>query len=106
MYAIIEDSGSQLMVKAGDVVDVDIRDLPDDASTIIFEKVLAVGETGGSAKFGAPYLAGASVSADIVEREFKGEKIDIFKYKRRKNQRTRQGHRQRYMKVKVTAING
>ncbi|HVZ93928.1 MAG TPA: 50S ribosomal protein L21, partial [Phycisphaerales bacterium] len=63
------------------------------------------GDDKGS-KVGTPYVSGAKVTADIVEREFKGEKIDIFRYARRKGFSKRQGHRQRHMKVKVTAING
>lgn len=103
MYAIIEDSGTQVRASVGDILTLDIRELPDNAKSITLDKVLMVG--GDSAKFGAPYISGASVSADIIEREFKGEKIDIIKFKRRKNYRRKIGHRQRYMKVKVTSIN-
>ncbi len=106
MYAIIEDSGSQLKVQSGDLIEVDLRELADDAKTLTFDRVLMIGDEGKAAKIGAPYVGGASVTADIVERDVKGEKIDIIKYKRRKNQRRKQGHRQRHMLVKVTAING
>ncbi|MEQ8850780.1 MAG: 50S ribosomal protein L21 [Phycisphaerales bacterium] len=102
MYAIIEDSGTQIKVAEGDVIHVDIRDLPEDASSVTFDRVLMVG--GDDAKYGAPYVEGSSVTADILEREFKGEKIDVIKFKRRKGYRRKQGHRQRYMKLKVTGI--
>jgi len=102
IYAIVEDSGSQIMLREGDVIEVDLRDLADDASTITFDKVLMVG--GDKVTLGAPYLAGASVVADIVDREVKGPKIDIVKYKKRKNSKRKTGHRQRYMRVKVSSI--
>lgn len=105
MYAIIEDSGSQLRAKVGDVLTVDLRELPASATSVTFDHVLMLGGE-GSPKIGTPYVGGAKVTAEIVEREFKGEKLDIVKFKRRKGYRKKIGHRQRYMKVKVTAING
>lgn len=101
-YAIIEDSGSQLMVREGDIIEVDLRDLADNATTVTFDRVLMLG--GDKATLGLPYVSGASVTADIVTREFKGEKIDIVKYKKRKNSKRKTGHRQRYMRVKVASI--
>ncbi|MBX3351340.1 MAG: 50S ribosomal protein L21 [Phycisphaeraceae bacterium] len=101
-YAIIEDSGSQLMVREGDIIEVDLRDLADNAKTVTFDRVLMLG--GDKATLGMPYISGASVTADIVTREFKGEKIDIVKYKKRKNSKRKTGHRQRYMRVKVASI--
>ncbi len=105
MYAIIEDSGSQLKVSTGDVVEVDLRELPDIAKTVTFDRVLMLGGE-GAPKIGAPYLKGASVTADIIEREALAEKIHIFKFRRRKGYRRKTGHRQRHMVVKVSAING
>jgi len=105
MYAIIEDSGSQIKASVGDKLTVDIRELPEDAKTITFDRVLLVGGE-GDAKIGLPYLDGATVTADIIERDFKDTKIDVIKFKRRKGYRRKQGHRQRYMKVQVSAING
>ncbi len=103
MYAIIEDSGTQVRASVGDVLTLDIRELPEKAKSVTFDKVLMVG--GDASKFGTPYVKGATVTADIVERDFKGEKIDIIKFKRRKNYKRKTGHRQRHMTVKVTAIN-
>lgn len=105
MYAIIEDSGTQIKASEGDVLTIDIRELPDSAKTVTFDRVLLVGGDGAS-KIGQPYVDGASVTADIIDREFKGEKLDVIKYKRRKGYKVKQGHRQRYMKVKVSAIKG
>lgn len=105
MYAIIEDSGSQIKASVGAVLTVDLRELPETAKSVTFDRVLLLAKD-TTAKVGAPYLSGASVVADILEREVKGEKLDIIKFKRRKGYRKKIGHRQRYMKVKVTAING
>ncbi len=101
-YAIIEDSGSQLMVREGDLIEVDLRELADDASSVTFDKVLMLG--GDKVNLGAPYVSGASVTAEIVDREAKGPKIDIVKYKKRKNSKRKTGHRQRFMRVKVSSI--
>ena len=105
MYAIIEDSGSQIKASEGDTLVLDIRALPDDASEVTFDKVLLIGGE-GDAKIGEPYVDGATVTAKILEREFKDTKIDVIKFKRRKGYRVKQGHRQRLMKVEVTKISG
>ncbi|MEO1128456.1 MAG: 50S ribosomal protein L21 [Planctomycetota bacterium] len=105
MYAIFEDSGTQIKAKVGDEIVLDIRDLPESATDVTFDRVLLVGSESGS-KIGTPYVDGAAVTADIVEREFKSKKIDVIKFKRRKGYRRKQGHRQRLMKVKVTNISG
>ncbi len=105
MYAIIEDSGTQLKAEVGSTLNIDIRDLDDSATSVTFDRVLLVGEGDKPATVGKPYVDGATVTADIVERQFKDKKIVSVKYKRRKGQRTKQGHRQKLMKVKVSAIN-
>ncbi len=103
MYAIIEDSGSQYKIGKGDVIHVDARELADGAKTVKFDKVLLIG--GDTAKIGTPYLAGASVTAELLAEEL-GEKVTIVKFKRRKNYKRKRGHRQQYLKVKVTEITG
>ena len=106
MYAIIEDSGTQIRVSAGETVDVDLRELADDATTVTFDKVLMVGDASNddASTIGTPYVGGASVTAEIVG-PVKGEKIDVVKFKRRKGYRRKQGHRQPYLRVKITEIN-
>jgi len=105
VYAIIEDSGTQIKVTEGDVVDIDLRDVADDATALSFDKVLMLGNPpDGPATLGKPYVDGASVSAEIVG-EIQGEKLTVFKFKRRKGYRRKQGHRQRYLRVKIGAIN-
>jgi large subunit ribosomal protein L21 len=103
VYAIIEDSGTQIKVTAGDVVDVDLRELRENAKNIKFERVLMIGEEGGSATIGTPYVGGAIVAAEIVG-EVRGDKIDVIKYKRRKGFRRKTGHLQRYLRVKIGEI--
>ena len=107
MYAIIEDSGTQIRVAAGDVLDVDLRDLGRRSKTVRFDRVLLLGdlESNGGTTIGTPYVDGAAVTADILG-EIKGEKIDVIKYKRRKGYRHKQGHRQRYLRVKIAQIKG
>lgn len=106
MYAIFEDSGTQIKASQGDVLTIDIRELPEKASSVTFDRVLLVGVDDGAPVIGTPYVKGASVKAEILEREFKDRKVTSFKYKRRKGARTKQGHRQRLMRVKVSAIKG
>lgn len=103
MYAIIEDSGSQVKVSQGDVIRVDLRELPADASTLTFDRILMVGGGEGPARIGTPVLEGVTVSGDIVGED--STKVKITKFTRRKNYRRRKGHRQRFLNVKITAIN-
>ena len=103
MYAIIEDSGTQIRVASGDVIDIDLRDMAD-KKKLTFDRVLMVGDAeSGDATIGAPYVDGASVTAELID-EVKGEKIDVIKYKRRKGYKRKQGHRQRYLRVKIGDI--
>lgn len=107
MYAIIEDSGSQRKVVAGDTILVDLLESGQAANgkKVTFDKVLVVGEIGGSAKIGAPYVAGASVTGEIVEPDAKGEKLTVQKFREKKTFKKRTGHRQHYTRVKITAVN-
>jgi large subunit ribosomal protein L21 len=105
VYAIIEDSGTQIKVRQGDIVDIDLRDLAADQQTVILDKVLAVGDANGKspAKIGLPYLAGAKVTASVLG-EAVGPKVVGLKYKRRKGSRKKFGHRQSYLRVKIDSI--
>lgn len=104
MYAIIEDSGTQIRVAEGDVIKVALRDLPADSATITFDRVLFVGgREGQAAAIGAPVVDGAKVVADVLGQE-RDDKVMVVKFRRRKNYRRRKGHRQDYIKVKVTSI--
>ena len=107
MYAIIEDSGSQIKVVPGDVIDVDLREITSKAKTpkVKFDRVLMVGDATAdeAANIGTPYVKGASVNAEVLQ-EIRAEKIDVIKYKRRKGYKRKRGHRQRYLRVKITDI--
>jgi large subunit ribosomal protein L21 len=104
VYAIIEDSGTQIKVAEGDEFAIDCRDVGDE-KVLQFDRVLMVGdaETDEPARIGTPYLEGASVSAEVLG-EFKDQKIDVIKYKRRKGYRRKTGHRQGMLRVKITKI--
>ncbi len=108
MYAIIEESGSQRKVAQGDEILIDLASQgnakPGDKVT--FDKVLVVGELGGSAKLGQPYVAGAVVEGEVIDPLVKGQKIDVWKFREKKAWQRKQGHRQRYTMVKVTSIKG
>ena len=103
MYAIIEDSGQQFKVNEGDRLMIDLRDLKDQAETIEFDRVLLVAD-GKDVKVGTPLLAGAKVLARVETPLAKGRKVRVFKYKRRKKERRRAGHRQKYTEVRITKI--
>lgn len=108
MYAIIENSGSQRKVTQGAEILIDLVNEGQAAvgSPVTFDKVLVIGEVGGTAKLGQPYVAGASVSAEVLEPDVRDDKITIWKYRPKKTWSKKQGHRQRYTKVRVTAIAG
>ena len=103
MYAIIEDSGQQFRVGEGDVLDVDVRELPEDASEVEFGRVLLVsGEKG--VKVGTPLLDGAKVLGEILDSEAKGPKLYVHRWRRRKASRRKKGHRQKHLRVRITKI--
>lgn len=104
MYAIIEDSGTQIRVSSGDILDIDHREKPG-KGTLTFDRVLAVGdtETENAATIGTPYIDGATVTAEVLD-EVRGEKINVIKYKRRKGYRRKAGHRQPYLRVRIKDI--
>jgi large subunit ribosomal protein L21 len=101
MYAVIRTGGKQYRVTPDAVLTVE--KLPAEAgATITFTDVLMAGDDSG-VKIGAPVLAGASVTATVLEQK-QGEKVIIFKKRRRKNSRRKNGHRQRLTVLKITAI--
>lgn len=101
MFAIIETGGKQYKVQEGDVLYIEKLEAGA-GDAVTFDRVLAVSKESGLV-VGAPVVAGASVSAK-VEKQGKGEKIIVFKYKAKKNYRKKQGHRQPYTKVVIEKI--
>lgn len=103
MFAIIETGGKQYKVNEGDILFVEKLDA-DEGSSVTFDKVLAVSDN-SEFKVGAPYVEGATVSANVVKNG-KGKKIYVMTYKSKKNEKRKMGHRQPYTKVQISAING
>ncbi|CAD2076359.1 50S ribosomal protein L21 [Phocicoccus pinnipedialis] len=100
MFAIIETGGKQLKVEEGQTIFVEKLDV-EEGETVTFDRVLFVG--GDSVKVGAPLVEGATVSAK-VEKQGRAKKIDVIKFKRRKNYHRKQGHRQPFTKVTIEKI--
>jgi large subunit ribosomal protein L21 len=101
MYAIIETGGKQVKVEAGQAIYIE-KLTAGEGETVTFDKVLFVG--GDNVKVGSPLVAGATVTGK-VEKQGRQKKIIVFKYKAKKNNRKKQGHRQAYTKVMIEAIN-
>jgi len=101
MYAIIEDSGTQLRVEQGQTLDVDLRKAAK-GETVTFDRVLLVADEKG-VRIGKPHVQGAKVTAEVLG-ETKGPKLEVVKLRRRKSSRRHTGHRQGYLRVRVTAI--
>jgi large subunit ribosomal protein L21 len=104
VYAIIRSGGKQYRVSEGDIVSVE-RDIlgSSDKEKVTFSEVLMIG--GDQPKLGAPVVSGASVVATVL-RESRGDKIIVFKKKRRKNHTKRKhGHRQDLVHVRIDSIN-
>ncbi len=102
MYAVFETGGKQYKAAVGDVLFIEKLNV-EAGETVTFDKVLLVSDN-GDVKAGTPYVEGATVVATL-EKNGKGKKIRIFKYKAKKTYRRRIGHRQPYSKVVVTAVN-
>ena len=102
MYAVILTGGKQYRVQQGDVIFVEKLDCQAGES-VSFDQVLLVGGDEGT-KIGAPVVEGAKVEGKALA-QVKGQKIIVYKYKSKKNERKKQGHRQPYTKIEITAIN-
>lgn len=101
MYAIIETGGKQYKVEVGSCINVEKLNVAA-GETIVFDKVLAVSKD-DTLTVGSPVVNGVTVKADVVE-EGRGKKVIVYKYKAKKSYHKKQGHRQPYTKVKITAI--
>ena len=101
MYAIFVTGGKQYKVQEGDVIYVEKLDV-NDGDAVTFDTVLAA-ETDAGFTAGAPYVTGAKIEANVVKNG-KGKKIHIIKYKSKKNEKKKMGHRQPYTKLQITKI--
>ena len=97
MFAVIKTGGKQFRVAADDVVTLPKIDA-EPGATVTFEEVLVLGS-----EIGAPAVAGAVVSGEVVEQT-RGEKVIAFKKRRRKNSRRKRGHRQDYTVVRIASL--
>ena len=101
MYAIIATGGKQYKVSEGDVIRVEKLGV-EAGETVTFDQVLLV--SGDDVKVGAPTVAGATVTADVVANA-KAKKVIVYKYKRKTGYHKKNGHRQQYTEVKIEKIN-
>lgn len=100
MYAIIQTGGKQYRVQEGDEFKVEKLEAKA-GDKVVFDEVLTVG--GDKLIVGKPFVEGYAVTAEVLEQG-KNDKVIIYKYKAKKDERTKNGHRQPYTLVKVTAI--
>lgn len=85
------------------MLEVERKELPEDVKTIEFDRILLVGDGEDVPKIGQPVVEGAKVTAAVLG-EFKGKKITIQKLRRRKDSRTKMGHRQKYLRIRIDKI--
>ncbi len=103
VFAIIETGGKQYKVTEQDIIFVEKLDCAE-GEEITFDKVVALSTDAGFVS-GTPTVAGATVKATVLKNG-KGKKIYVFKYKSKKNEKKKLGHRQPYTKVQITSIAG
>lgn len=101
MYAIIETGGKQYTVEAGNKIRVEKLDAKE-GDIVTFDKVVFV--SGDEPKVGTPYVEGAKVEAKVLAQD-KAKKVIVYKYKAKKNERKKRGHRQPYTLVEISGIN-
>lgn len=104
MFAIIETGGKQYKVSEGDVIFVE-KLAAEENATVVFDVVKAVMVDNTTCHVGDPNVAGAKVTATVLKNG-KGKKIYVLKYKAKKNEKKKIGHRQPYTKVQITKIEG
>ena len=102
MYAVIETGGKQYRVQEGDILFIEKLDVKAD-DVIDFVKVIVVGKEDGVV-IGTPVVEGAKVTAKVLKNG-KGKKIVVFKYRPKKDSKTKKGHRQPYTQVQIQSIN-
>lgn len=104
MYAVIQTGGKQYKVSEGDVLKVE-KLAAEPGEKLVLDQVLMLNDDNGNMKVGEPLVAGAKITVEVVEQG-RNKKIIVFKYKKRKNYRKKQGHRQAFTKIKIEKIEG
>ena len=102
MFAVIKTGGKQYRVQQGDVIYVEKLDAQAD-EMVSFDALLI--ENGDETKIGTPVVEGAKVEGKVLA-QVKAKKVVVYKYKAKKNERKKQGHRQPYTKVEITTVEG
>lgn len=102
MFAVFASGGKQHRVTEGEIVRLELLDA-EPGQEVVFDKVLMVAD-GDNVSVGAPYVEGGKVTGEVVAND-RARKIRIIKFKRRKDYKRTQGHRQWYTEVKITGIN-
>ena len=104
MFAVISDRNRQIGVRVGDVIACDLNDAWKEGEAVTFDRVLLLSNE-GKVQLGQPTVAGAAVRGKVLA-DFRGVKTVSMRFKRRKNVRRKQGHRQGYTRVEITGIEG
>jgi large subunit ribosomal protein L21 len=103
MFAIVEDGGRQYRVQVGEKLEIDLRSDVRDGDSLKFDRILAAG-TDSAGKIGQPMISGAVVEATVLDDDFRGPKLEVGKFRRRKGYIRHNGHTQRYTKIQVISI--
>jgi len=103
MYAIVEINGQQFKAEKGAKLFVNRIKDAEEGQAVEFDKVLLV-DNEGAVTVGAPTVEGAKVEAEVLNPLVKGEKVIVFKKKRRKGYRVKNGHRQQYTQIEVKSV--
>ena len=103
MYAIVEIKGQQFKVEEGQKLFVNRIQDAEEGKTVEFDKVLLI-DADGAVTVGAPTVEGAKVVVEVVNPLVKGDKVIVFKMKRRKDSRKKNGHRQQFTQVEVKQV--
>lgn len=103
MYAIVEINGQQFKTQQGQKLFVNRIKDAEEGQTVEFDKVLLI-DNEGTVTVGAPTIEGAKIVAEVVNPLVKGDKVIVFKMKRRKDYRKKNGHRQQYTQIEVKSV--
>jgi len=103
MFAVFASGGKQHRVTEGEVIRIERLSVAP-GEEVVFDKVLMVAD-GDQVSVGAPFVDGGKVTAEVIG-DGRGKKINVIKFKRRKDYMRRQGHRQWFTELKITGING
>jgi large subunit ribosomal protein L21 len=102
MYAVIRERGKQYKVEPGNIIEIDLKEDSKKGDTLEHTDVLMVSKD-GETQIGAPTVENAKVISE-VQGNSKGKKLVVMKFRRRKDSRTKRGHRQQYTKIKIKEI--